>query len=151
MKPRLFNKREEDRLSSLISSGQTSDPSVIRSLAKLDRTPDPAEEKIIIGTVGVIAAVAIFVPVQLTGFLKGAGKGAVLLIMVGAMIAAGIAQAYYRSRFAFSWQSTHCRNCGYALDDLPSEQQATINGTQRPLGPSTCPECGQRWPLVFPA
>ena len=43
-----------------------------------------------------------------------------------------------------------CMNCGYSLLELPIRMLRTPNGSEEPVGPEHCPECGCRWPLIPP-
>jgi hypothetical protein len=43
-----------------------------------------------------------------------------------------------------------CMNCGYSLLELPIRMLWTPTGSEEPVGPEHCPECGCRWPLIPP-
>jgi len=43
-----------------------------------------------------------------------------------------------------------CMNCGYSLLELPIRFLRTPSGSEDPVGPEHCPECGCRWPLIPP-
>lgn len=150
MKLRVFNKQDEERFRRSMARDADVQVSVRQVLRRLDRKPDRFMEQLIMIVIGIVSAVIVITIAASSGFFKSTSRMGVVILVVATMIPVGVAQAYYRSRFNHRWDNTYCKKCGYSLDAIPSDRTVVVNGTPRKLGPSTCPECGQSWPLIFP-
>ncbi|MFK7882877.1 MAG: hypothetical protein AB8F26_01680 [Phycisphaerales bacterium] len=140
----------ESEFNKLVASGKASDPFVVECVTRLIDGPNPRIERAIMIVCGVFVAGLLIWFFILTGALQGTGRTRVVVILLSALITAGVAQAFYRSRFISRFGEQACRECGYDLSDMPSAFDVTARRSPHPVGPIACPECGQRWPLVFP-